>query len=416
MRRISRWFAAMALTGALGFWGAPARAQTESVLHTFSSKKHGRYPQAALIMDQKGNLYGTTTQGGKVNMNNPYGSGVVFRLSPPYGLHNRTVIYTFSGGKDGGTPFAGLIMDKQGNLYGTATSGGVSGAGVVFKLSPPYGQGHEKVLYNFTGGADGGDPFAGVIMDSQGNLYGTTDSGGGSNVLNGYGVVFKLSPPYGQSNETVLYAFSGGADGSSPESGVIMDKQGNLYGTTPFGGAGQGVNGSGVVFKLSPPYGQSSETVLYTFTGGADGAIPTAALIEDPQGNLYGTTVAGGNLETNGGIGSGVVFKLSPPYGQSSETVLYTFNGGADGGNPYAGVITDAQGNLYGATEGGGSNGNGVVFKLDPSGTETVLYTFTGGADGGYLDAGLLLDPQGNLFGVTAEGGKGYGVVFEITP
>jgi len=264
---------------------------------------------------------------------------------------------------------------------------------VVFKLN---GNGKEKVLYSFTGGADGADPQAGLVRDSSGNLYGTAFYGGAY----GWGVVFKVDTT---GAETVLYSFTGGSDGGEPLAGLLRDSAGNLYGTT-YGGA----YGWGVVFMLDPT---GAETVLYSFTYGAN---PYAGLVRDSAGNLYGTTEAGG------AYGLGAVFKVKE---NSKEKILYSFTGGADGTDPRGGLVRDSASNLYGTTWQGGAYGWGVVFKVDSTGKETVLYTFTGGADGGNPAAGLLRDSAGNLYGTTYFGGvvsdacsMGCGVVFKITP
>jgi uncharacterized repeat protein (TIGR03803 family) len=229
--------------------------------------------------------------------------------------------------------------------------------------------GKEIVLHSFAANLPkGGFPYAGVIRDSAGNLYGTTYSGGTANA----GVVFKVNAA---GHQAVLYSFTGGADGGHPHAGVIRDPAGNLYGT-----AGGGPAGAGVVYELDAA---GQETVLYSFTGGADGLGPNAGVIRDSAGNLYGTTYGGGTA------GAGVVYKLDT-VGQ--ETVLYSFTGGADGGEPIAGVIRDSAGNLYGTAEYGGTAGWGVVYKLDTAGHEAVLYSFTGGADGRYPDAGVIRD------------------------
>src|SRR5580704_3816247 len=368
-----------------------AHAQTykESVLYSFTGAADGANPEGGVIFDQKGNLYGTTDNGGGS------GWGVAFKLSSK---GKETVLHSFTLA-DGASPLAGLIFDGQGNLYGT-TNYSTTGTGIVFKLGK-YGK--ETVLCSFTGGAGGEYPYAGLIFDAQGNLYSTAAAGGAS----GTGVVFKLGK-YGK--ETVLYSFTGGADGANPYAGLIFDAQGNLYGTTVYGGdltCPLFQSGCGTVFKLGK---HGKETVLHSFTGGADGASPYAGLIFDAQGNLYGTTNKGG------ASGAGVVFKLGK-YGK--ETVLYSFTGGADGANPYAGLIFDAQGNLYGTTNKGGASGAGVVFKLGlgKNGKETVLYSFTGGADGANPYAGLIFDAQGNLYGTTRKGGASdAGTVFKLTP
>jgi uncharacterized repeat protein (TIGR03803 family) len=288
-----------------------------------------------------------------------------------------------------------VIRDSAGNLYGTTTAGGTSGKGVVFQVDST---GLETVLYSFTGGADGSSPYAGVVRDTAGNLYGTTYYGGASSCPSlGCGVVFKLDTT---GHETVLYSFTGGADGGNPYAGVI-DSAGTLYGTTVSGGT----SGFGVVFKLDTT---GHETVLYTFTNGADGGYSYAGVILDPAGNLYGTTYQAGTSNM------GVVFKLDTT---GHETVVHTFTGGTDGGHPIGGLIRDSAGNLYGTTYQGGSSNAGLVFKLDTTSHETVLHSFTAGADGGYPYAGVIRDTAGNLYGTTVSGGAASGgVVFELKP
>jgi uncharacterized repeat protein (TIGR03803 family) len=418
---------------------APTQAQaaTETVLHNFASPPRGAQPNAGVIRDSAGNLYGTTTFGGAAN------AGVVFKVNAS---GRQALLYSFTGGADGSQPRAGLIRDSAGNLYGTTVYGGTAGLGVVFKVNTA---GQETVLYNFCsleGCADGYEPFTGVIRDQAGNLYGTTEFGGTPGRA---GVVYKISP---SGQETVLYSFTGGADGAHsfaglvedsagnlygttldggtagagvvfkvaaaggqtvlysfpglgypqggyPQGGVILDSASNLYGTTSYGGAG----GTGVVFKLDTA---GQETVVYSFPGTADGGNPMAGLIRDSAGNLYGTTYQGGTA------GAGVVFKVSAA---GHETVLYTFTGGSDGGYPQGGVIRDPAGNLYGTTVGGGAAGAGTVFKVDAAGGESVLYSFTGGADGGYPYASVVRDSAGNLYGTTVDGGTaGAGVVFKL--
>ncbi len=298
---------------------------------------------------------------------------------------NYTVLHNFTAGPGGGANEPGVIRDSAGNLYGTAPLGGTAGYGVVFELDSA---GNYTVLYNFTGGADGAYP-AGVIRDSAGNLYGTAPLGGTA----GDGVVFELDSA---GNFTVLYTFTGGTDGGDPQAGVVRDPAtGNLYGTTAMGGGHRG----GVVYKLDA---DGDYTVLHRFT--QIFASPNGVILT-PDG-LYGTT-AGGRT------GRGVVYKLDS---DANYTVLYNFTGGADGDNPQAGVIRDSAGNLYGTTESGGAGDAGVVFKLDSAGNYTVLYNFTGGADGGSPRAGVVLGPTGNLIGTTGEGGKyNGGVMFELT-
>ena len=371
---------AMFVSAVIGTPSAHAQAATEAVLHSFASPPRGASPFAGVIRDSAGNLYGTTTAGGASN------SGVVYKVNT---AGQETVLYSFTGGADGGLPFAGVIRDSAGKLYGTTYHGGASGAGVVFQANTG---GQETVLYSFTGGADGGYPNAGVIRDSAGNLYGTTTAGGASN----WGVVYKLDPA---GNYTVLYSFTGGENGGGPYAGVIRDPAGNLYGTTSDGGAAS----VGVVYKLNAA---GQETVLHTFTGGADGSFPNAGVIRDSSGNLYGTTSSGGTAN------AGVVYTLDAA---GRETVLYSFTGGADGSFPYAGVIRDSAGNLYGTTLVGGPAELGEVFELDAAGNETVLFSFPGPTDGEWPTAGVIRDPAGNLYGTTEYGGRANaGVVYKV--
>ena len=352
----------------------------ETVLYSFPGVADGAFPYAGAIGDSAGNLYGTTISGGA------WTEGAVYRLDT---AGQQKLLHSFGGGADGRYPSAGVIRDSAGNLYGTTSQGGTAGWGVVYKLDTT---GQETVMHSFTNGADGGDPYAGVILDSAGNLFGTAASGGTANK----GVVYKLDTA-GQ--ETVLYSFTGGADGRYPTAGVILDSAGNLYGTTYFGGTGS----HGVVYKLDPA---DHEAVLYSFTGGADGGGPYAGVIRDSAGNLYGTTYYGGTANL------GVVYKLDPA---GHETVLYSFTSGAGGATPYAGVIRDSAGNLYGTTYSGGAASAGVVYKLDMAGHETVLYSFTDGADGGNPRGGVIEDAAGNLYGTTYSGGtESTGVIFKL--
>ncbi len=301
--------------------------------------------------------------------------------------HTRFILlYSFKGGRDGAAPIGGMVRDKLGNLYGT-TAGNLCGNryGTVFKLDP---RGNQTVLHSFEGGADGEAPLNALIRDAAGNLYGTT--------YGGLGTVFEVDAT---GKYTVLYNFRGGADGWNPDGVLIRDSNGNLYGTTSNGGT----NEYGTVFKLDS---SSNKTTLYNFKG-TDGVGPFAGLISDVTGNLYGTTGYGG------AYGFGTVFKLDP---SGNETVLYSFSGGSDGAAPITELIRDAIGNLYGTTSGGGAYGWGTIFKLDPSGNETVLYSFTGGQDGKF-PYGALLWSEGNFYGTTSDGGAfGLGTVFKLDP
>jgi uncharacterized repeat protein (TIGR03803 family) len=384
---------------------AAAQAQTYTVLYSFTGGADGANPEAGLIRDAAGNLYGTTQYGGNtVGPCGSFGCGVVFKLD---NKNNETVLHRFTAGTDGENPEAGLVRDADGNLYGTAFFGGDmarcggSGCGVLFKLDPT---GKRTVLHTFTGGADGAHPLGDLILDGTGNLYGTTSLGGmTSGRATNDGVVFKIDK---SGNETVLYTFpAGGAEGASPHAGVIPDAAGNWYGTTILGGtAGCIGGGCGTVFKLDR---NNKETVLHSFRE-TDGKGPDAPLIRDAAGNLYGTTGVGGAYD------AGTVFILDKT---GKETVLYTFTGGVDGLIPTQGVVRDAAGNLYGTTCCGGTFNWGTVYKVDKTGNETVLYNFTGGTDGASPFGGVILDADGNLYGTTAGGGTSiYGVVFKLVP
>jgi uncharacterized repeat protein (TIGR03803 family) len=393
-----------------------APASHFKVLYTFSGGTDGGYPTANLLLDTAGNLFGTTSYGGDLScpLGGGQGCGTVFKLNK---ADNETVLHSFTGGTDGAIPdFAGVVQDAAGNLYGTTVVGGDLsgcsgyGCGVVFKRSKA---GKETTLYTFTGGTDGANPEAPLVMDTAGNLYGTTANGGDLSCDrgSGCGVVFKVSKA---GTYKVLYTFTGGTDGATPygPGALVLDTAGNLYGTAENGGdlsCGSG-QGCGVVFKLNKA---GHEKVLYSFTGGNDGGYPVAGLARDTAGNLYGMTYG------NGTYNYGVVFKLNKA---GNETVLHTFTGGADGGRAYGNLLLDAKGNLYGTTADGGS-GWGVVFKLNKAGTETVLHDFTGGADGGQPVAGLVQDTAGKLYGTNTIGGNpsdcggsGCGVVFRLTP
>jgi uncharacterized repeat protein (TIGR03803 family) len=361
-----------------------AQAQTLVVLHTFTGKKDGGNPLGGLVQDPSANLYGTTYGGGTA------GLGTLFKLDP---TGKETVLHNFAGKTDGAYPWSGPYRDAAGNLYGTDEAGGKFHYGAAYKWTA----GKETVLYSFPGTKGGGYPFDGVVRDSAGNIYTTLWKGG----AHGYGGVFKLTP---SGKPSILYNFEGLTDGGYPYDSLILDSANNLYGTTYWGGTSAE---AGVVFKLDPT---GKETVLYTFKGGNDGANPWSSLVRDSAGNLYGTTFSGGTA------GYGVVFKLDT---SGVETVLHSFQGGSDGENPVAGLTMDASGNLFGTTYYGGTSDFGTVFEVDSSGTETVLYSFTGGSDGGNPWAGVIEDASGNLYGTTEDGGSsgyGFGTVFKLIP
>jgi uncharacterized repeat protein (TIGR03803 family) len=309
-----------------------------------------------------------------------------------------TLLYQFRSGPGGINPYAGVVRDAKGNLYGTTYNDGAFAAGTVFRINTA---GREKVLHSFSQtDGDGAFPWYGTLArDSSGNLYGTTITGGIAGELC-CGTVFKVTA---SGTESVLYRFAGTNGDGFPQDGVVRDPSGNLYGTTQNGGP----DNAGTVFKVDPT---GKKTILYSFTGSTDGAYPMAGVVLDAEGNLYGTTWLGG-LQNFGGYGT--VFKVDP---MGKESVLYTFTGSNDGGTPQAGVIRDSHGNLYGTTNYGGTDSAGTVFKVDPHGHETVLHNFTGGSDGWLpVGASLVRDSAGNLYGTTPQGGSNdFGVVFKI--
>lgn len=373
-----------AATAALGLAGLlvlgistsqSAPAQTFTTLHDFQGTPDGSLAYAPLVRDNKGVLYGTTETGGT------YGAGTIFKVDKN---GKETVLHSFAGGSDGANPFAGLVLDSAGNLYGTTGNGGASSVGTVFKLSKG---GKETVLYSFAGGtADGCYPYGGLLRDAAGNLYGTTEVCGAS----GVGTVFKLSKT---GKETILHSFAGGSsDGEFPSfTSLLMDTGGNLYGVAEQGGT----SNLGVVYKLSKA---GKITILHSFAGGtSDGCDVFGTPAMDASGNLYGTANSCGSSQV------GIVWKVSQ---KGKETVLHNFTAGAsDGSEPIAGVIMD-KGNLYGSTYQGGSADLGTVYKLSKSGNITLLHTFTG-ADGDYLYSGVIRDAVGNLYGTTLYGGNG---------
>ena len=388
-------------------------AWTEKVLANlgpYSSKAVGSLPYSPLIMDAKGNLYGTTSAGGK------YGHGTVFTLTPPSAgttAWKDTVIFSFNGTINGNYPTSGLVMDAMGNLYGTTQMGGPDGFGVAFRLTPPASgtTWTETTILRFNGKNGQSPTNSAMILDSQGNLYGTTESGGTS----GHGTVFELSSKAsGTWTETLLCSFTG-TNGEGPAARLTFDTKGNLYGTTQYGGSSG--TGYGVVFKLTKPAAGKkawTESVIATFTGtGGNGANPLAGVVFDNSGNLYGTTQYGGG-EPGVSIGNGVVYKLAPPNaGTQSWTpsVLLNLNE-TSGINSGADPVFDKQGNLYVTTAGGGTSDGGTVIKLtkpaSASGnwTPTVLHSFSAAtgqnpAAGAIFDAKLL-----TLYGTTATGGK----------
>jgi uncharacterized repeat protein (TIGR03803 family) len=391
----------------------------------------GPYVKINTALDPNTNYPDSTVQGGQtyyyvttavdsVGNESDYSNQTMAVI--PGGSGSEQALYNFAGGADPKFPYAGLVFDKAGNLFGTTQLGGANNQGTVFEVTHNSdGSWTETVLYSFTGSADGGQPSAGLILDASGNLYGTANFGGSGNCNLGCGTVFKLTPASGGWTETVLYTFTGGNDGREPYARLLFDAAGNLYGTTLLGGNVNSVctTGCGTVFKLTRSSNSWTQSVLYAFTGGADGASPYDALAFDPAGNLYGTAYAGG------ASGNGAIFKLTPGSSGWTESVLYAFTGARDGKYSYGDVILDASGNIYGTAFQGGSQGYGAVFQLVPTAKggwrERVIHSF-GNAPSANPVAGLVMDPAGNLYGTTLAGGKQSscgatcGTLFKLSP
>jgi uncharacterized repeat protein (TIGR03803 family) len=396
---------------ALALAQGTASAATTTLLVPFNGT-NGSAPQGALVADAQGNLYGTAQAGGSAN------DGTVFKLTRPATAGapwKLTTLLTFTGA-NGAQPVASLLFDKNGNLYGTALQGG-TGYGLVFELTPPKPgkiAWKQTILLTFTG-ANGNSPQGGLIADASGNLYGTTIVGGPGTA--NAGTVFRLAPPAaGKTAWTpaILTTFNGAPSGARPAGNLVFDADGNLYGTTTAGGSGDGT-----VFELIPPAKAEPPWTLKTIFqfGGTNGTEPYAGPLIDSAGNLYGTAAEGGKSN------DGLVYRLNKPAAGKStwtETILADFSG-KDGTYPFA-ALAAAGDVLYGVTQNGGAQGNGNVFQLAPpsSGkgpwTETVLATLMG-KYGAAPDAALYIDASGNLFGTTETGGKSAdGTVFEVTP
>jgi uncharacterized repeat protein (TIGR03803 family) len=427
LRKSTLHFRVRAVTGALVLAimfgltvvaGQGAEAQTFQVIHTFTGGGDGSTPTAGVTIDGAGNLYGTAFYGGT-------GYGTVYKLKHLGSGWALNPLYSFTDANDGAYPYARVVFGPSGVLYGTASGGGQYGGGVVFKLGPsptatacktalcPW---TETVLYAFPGGADGSFPYFGdVIFDQADNMYGTAAGGGRG------GVAYELTPPGSWGTESVLHTFTGDPDGLFPDHGVILDTAGNLYGTTYEGGA----SGAGSVYQLVPAMGGWTENILYSFEDGNDGGYPIANPIFGRSGiNLYGTATnagmgGGGTVYELSPSGSGWTF--NPLYsftgsGGGCSTPGYS----GPGPGPWGALAMDEAGSLYGTTCSDGAYGYGNVFELTPSHdgwTYTDLHDFTGGSDGGNPISNVSFDLSGNLYGTASTGGShGVGVVWEITP
>jgi uncharacterized repeat protein (TIGR03803 family) len=412
------------LTGMFILLSPNAFASQFTGLHNFLAKP-GEFPNSGLIIGPDGGFYGTTGMSG--------GSqcfplcGAVFEIKQTSTGWQYHIVHNFRGpNHDGESPIGPLLFDNVGNLYGTTSAVNSTGCftrhtdcGTVFKLSPTSKGGWEEtILYRFTGRADGAWPAGNLVLDSAGNLYGYTLGGGnGKRCSQVCGVVYELSPGASGWTETVLHTFTGGSDGYTPR-GLTPDTSGNLLGVAESGGTANSncEAGCGTVFKLTPAAGGWSLSVIYSFSGGSDGGYPISPLVFDTQGNLFGTTLLGGSVQCPNECGT--VFELSPNGSGWNFSDVYSFSG-PDGADPQ-GILFDSAGNLFGAASGGKTTcGCGVLFELVPGSgnwTETVLYTFNGKSDGQFPNP-VIQDGAGHLFGTTANGGSdNFGTIFKFAP
>jgi uncharacterized repeat protein (TIGR03803 family) len=390
---------ALALTAVLMV--PAAHAQTYSVVYNFAGAPDGEIPNGRLVEDAAGNFYGVTRAGGTAK------KGTIFKLD---NSGNETVLYSFTGKVDGGAP-VGLFLDTDGTLYGTADSGGdlscklsTTGCGTLFKLST---SNVLIVLHSFTDGSDGAYPND-ALVSINGVLYGTAVDGAGTAFCEGCGLIFKVTKG---GKFSVVYPFTGGADGYGPDD-LIRNAAGNLYGAASFGGTGT----YGTVFEYDTA---GNLLILHSFNGGAGGANPYGRIIRDVNGNIHGTTYAGGDTECDPTVGCGLLFRLDT---SGTEAVLHTFRSYPYGNSPFSNLL-DVNGSLYGTTDGGGdsscfpaTHGCGVLFNFGNAGEYSVIHAFTGGDDGGFV-GDLTLASDGSIYGTAAGGGTGQaGVIFKYTP
>jgi uncharacterized repeat protein (TIGR03803 family) len=401
----------LALAFALAIIAGPAaQAQTFSVIYSYAGHGTSAHAIGGVTVDRRGNLYGTTGWGGSGT------PGTIYELRRTSSGFVYSELRADGSGANGDFPWDAPTIGPNGSLYATMNGGGTDGEGTIVNLQPPANFCHsvscawnETDLYNFARQSDGGNPQSGVIFDAHGNMYGTNVNGG-----SGYGVVYEMTPSGDGWTYQVLYTFTGGQDGANPASLLLFGSAGNLYGTAMSGGLpGCGAFGCGTVYKLSPSGSGWTETTLYSFTNGTDGAQPSAGLVADSAGNLYGATPG-----SNGN--GGTVFELSPSGENWTFSLIYDLSGPGPG--PSQNLVRDAAGNLYGVTWGDGAFNQGNVFKLTPTNngwTYTSLHDFTNGTDGSNALGALTMDGNGVLYGTTYDGGSelcACGVVFEITP
>ncbi|MFL6690954.1 MAG: choice-of-anchor tandem repeat GloVer-containing protein [Alphaproteobacteria bacterium] len=385
---------------------APLHAATTTVVYSFEGGADGEYTDTDLVRDAAGNLYGTSVQGGT------HASGTVWQLHPNGdGSWTHTVLYSFTGGADGAEPYKGVTLDSAGNLYGTAVTGGggvcEGGCGVAYKLTDNNGTWTQTVIHQFAGADDGQGPGARLTLDDSGNVYGTAPTGG----VNGLGTIYEMKPAkHGTYKFKLLHAFTG-ADGIGGSAGALVLHNGGLYGAATAGGA----NGNGTIYQLTlNTMGRWKFKLLYSFAGEPDAGFPYGGLTFDALGNIYGTTYYAGAHD------AGCVYQLSLHKAGWKEKVLYSFTGGADGFGSIGNVNLDSAGNLYGTTSEGGADGDGVIFKLTPSGktwTESVEHSFSGPPDGAYGYSGMINGDPNVFFGSTVHGGEDdEGAIYQFTP
>jgi uncharacterized repeat protein (TIGR03803 family) len=406
-------------------FGNVSQAQSFQVIHNFTGGRDGANPYGGLTMDSAGNIYGVASAGGSGTcvLNGTPGCGTVYKLTQNSGSWGFTALYHFLSNPDGAAPVETVTVGPSGNLFGVTVAGGEGSCsfggdiecGTIFEVKPTGGG--DRVLYRFADANDGGQPFGNVIFIGN-NQYGTTQTGGDLSCgSNGCGTVYQLSAT---GKETVIHQFTGlGGDGAYPYGGLVADSAGHLYGTTSSGGSSTLCNGGcGTIYELTQTKFGWNEKILYSFTGTADGENPDAGLIIDSTGNLYGNTWQGG------GGGGGTVFKLKKHQdGSYTLLVLYPF---PIHGYSIAPLVMDANGNIFGATQNGGANDDGMVYELKPNATGWSffdLHDFTNGADGGNPLGALVIDSAGNLYGTTLNfgaftcgSGTGCGVIYKVTP
>jgi uncharacterized repeat protein (TIGR03803 family) len=399
----------LALTLAWFALCSAASAQTINVIYSFAGDEDGEYTDTDLVIDSAGNLYGTSVLGGD------FGSGTVFQLAPSDYGWTHTVLYSFTGGTDGGEPYKGVTLDAQGNIYGTTVTGGTGscegGCGVAYKLTNSGGSWNQTIIHYFSGGNDGSGPGAGLTIDDHGNLYGVTPTGG----ANGLGVIYGLHlDASGNWRFKVIHTFTGGTDGATGSAGRLLLHAGHLYGVATAGGR----YGKGTAFELTPSQaGEWTLKTIYAFRGQPDAGFPYGGLLLGTLGHLYGTTYY------DGANNLGSVYELfRTATGTWRERVLYSFQGGSDGQNSISNLVSDAAGNLYGTTsEGGASCSCGTIFKLTRGAggtwTESVVHSFAGPPDAAFPYNGMVADAAGNFYGATVHGGTdGEGAIYEFTP